>query len=301
MSLPVVPNLPLPRPPALAVAARRAVAPWRRRRSPRPRSSRRRPPLDPHRSRRALAHREWLEKHFDFHPLDFEDVYSRNQRPKLDSYDDYIFIVLHFPIFEKATGRLLSAELDLFIGPDYLITLPNIPLPPLSAMFERLREKRRPPRGRPSRRARATCSTRSSTPTSTPRSRCSARWAIKLDRLEDDIFEGRSSRDRPRHLEREAGDHQLPQDRPAPARRPARPRADQAALPRRKSSRSTSTTSPTPPSGSGTRSRTTRRSSRRSSRRTSRVLSHRLNDSFRILTAASVSSCRSRSSPASSG
>ena len=31
-----------------------------------------------------LAHREWLEKNFKFHPLDFEDVYSRNQRPKLD-------------------------------------------------------------------------------------------------------------------------------------------------------------------------------------------------------------------------
>jgi magnesium transporter len=86
-----------------------------------------------------LAHRDWLEQHFQFHPLDFEDVYSRNQRPKLDAYDDYIFIVLHFPVFEKASGRLLTAELDLFVGPDYLITLPDSPLPPLSAMFDRLR------------------------------------------------------------------------------------------------------------------------------------------------------------------
>ena len=29
-----------------------------------------------------LAHREWLEQHYDFHPLDWEDVYSRNQRSK---------------------------------------------------------------------------------------------------------------------------------------------------------------------------------------------------------------------------
>ena len=29
----------------------------------------------------------WLEEHFDFHPLDFEDVLSRNQRPKIDEYD----------------------------------------------------------------------------------------------------------------------------------------------------------------------------------------------------------------------
>jgi magnesium transporter len=87
------------------------------------------------------ADRDWLEEHFDFHPLDYEDVYSRNQRPKLDQYDDYVFIVLHFPMFDKDTGRILTAELDLFLGPDYLITMPNIPLPPLASMFERYREK----------------------------------------------------------------------------------------------------------------------------------------------------------------
>jgi magnesium transporter len=87
------------------------------------------------------ADRDWLEEHFDFHPLDYEDVFSRNQRPKLDQYDDYVFIVLHFPLFDKDSGRILTAELDLFMGPDYLITMPNIPLPPLSAMFERYREK----------------------------------------------------------------------------------------------------------------------------------------------------------------
>ena len=87
------------------------------------------------------ADRDWLEEHFDFHPLDYEDVYSRNQRPKLDQYDDYVFIVLHFPLFDKESGRLVSAELDLFLGPDYLITMPNIPLPPLTAMFERYRER----------------------------------------------------------------------------------------------------------------------------------------------------------------
>ncbi len=139
-----------------------------------------------------LAHREWLEQRFDFHQLDFEDVYSRNQRPKLDSYDDYIFIVLHFPFFEKASGRLLSAELDLFIGPDYLITLPDTPLPPLSAMYERLRSREE---------LRETTFAKGSgyllykivdtnVDASFPMLR---KMGNKLDRLEDDIFEGRSS------------------------------------------------------------------------------------------------------------
>src|SRR4051812_17969539 len=48
----------------------------------------------------------WLEENFDFHALDLEDVLSRNQRPKIDVYDDYLFIVLHFPVFDPAAGRL---------------------------------------------------------------------------------------------------------------------------------------------------------------------------------------------------
>ena len=85
------------------------------------------------------SHRAWLEERFDFHPLDYEDVFSRNQRPKIDEYDDYLFIVLYFPRFDKQVGRLNAAELDLFVGPDFLLTLPNAPLQPVEYLFERCR------------------------------------------------------------------------------------------------------------------------------------------------------------------
>jgi magnesium transporter len=85
--------------------------------------------------------RAWLEEHFDFHALDLEDVLSRNQRPKIDSYDEYLFIVLHFPIFDHSVGRLGTGELDLFVGPGFLITLPNQPLQPVEYLFERCRSK----------------------------------------------------------------------------------------------------------------------------------------------------------------
>ena len=81
----------------------------------------------------------WLEEHFEFHPLDYEDIASRNQRPKIDEYEDYLFIVLHFPVFDKQVGRLNAGELDIFIGPDYLITLPNTALQPVEYLFERCR------------------------------------------------------------------------------------------------------------------------------------------------------------------
>src|SRR5215207_3764615 len=81
----------------------------------------------------------WLAEHFDFHPLDYEDIRSRNQRPKVDEYDDYLFIVLNFPRYDTSVGRLNAAEVDIFVGPDYLITIPNQPLQPIEYLFERCR------------------------------------------------------------------------------------------------------------------------------------------------------------------
>jgi magnesium transporter len=91
--------------------------------------------------RPGAAERVWLEEHFDFHALDLEDVLSRNQRPKIDEYEDYLFIVLHLPIFDPAAGRLGAGELDLFVGPGFLVTIPNQPLQPVEYLFERCRSK----------------------------------------------------------------------------------------------------------------------------------------------------------------
>src|SRR3954462_9420066 len=86
-----------------------------------------------------IIDRTWLEEHFEFHPLDYEDVFSRNQRPKVDESEDSLFVVLHFAKFDKQVGRLNAAELDVFVGPDYVITLPNEQLDPLEYVFERAR------------------------------------------------------------------------------------------------------------------------------------------------------------------
>src|SRR5258706_1037215 len=85
--------------------------------------------------------RGWLEQIFDFRALVLEDVLSRNQRPKIDVYDDSLFIVLHVPIFDPAAGRLGTGELDLFVGPGYVVTIPNQPLQPVEYLFERCRAK----------------------------------------------------------------------------------------------------------------------------------------------------------------
>jgi magnesium transporter len=81
----------------------------------------------------------WLEEHFDFDPLDYEDVRSRNQRPKVDEYEEYLFIVLHFPRYDKQVSRLNAAEVDIFVGHDFLITLPNEDVQSIEYLFERCR------------------------------------------------------------------------------------------------------------------------------------------------------------------
>ena len=71
-----------------------------------------------------------LAERFGWHPLDVEDVISQRQRPKVDDYDDegYLFAVLHFPAYDRAIQRLNAVELDIFVGPDYLVTLPGADL-----------------------------------------------------------------------------------------------------------------------------------------------------------------------------
>jgi magnesium transporter len=84
-----------------------------------------------------LADRAWLAEEFGFHELDLEDVASHNQRPKVDAYPDYLFIVMQFARYDKESGRLHAAELDVFVGPNYVITLPNEEILPLPSLFER--------------------------------------------------------------------------------------------------------------------------------------------------------------------
>src|SRR5438105_6600408 len=83
-----------------------------------------------------------LRARFGWHPLDVEDVLSKRQRPKVDDYADegYLFGVLHFPAYDKNVQRLNAAELDFFLGPDYLVTIPNVELLPVSRLFDRCGE-----------------------------------------------------------------------------------------------------------------------------------------------------------------
>jgi len=70
---------------------------------------------------------------------------SKRQRPKVDDYADegYLFGVLHFPVYDRAIQRLNAGELDVFVGPDYLVTLPTVELLPVTRLFQRCQDDER--------------------------------------------------------------------------------------------------------------------------------------------------------------
>ncbi len=65
----------------------------------------------------------YLLEDYQFHPLDIEDCRGSNQRPKLDEYDDYYFLILHFPYFDTGNKFIRIREVKIFWGKDYIITI----------------------------------------------------------------------------------------------------------------------------------------------------------------------------------
>jgi magnesium transporter len=79
---------------------------------------------------------EYLRDHYPFfHPLDLEDCLSKIERPKIDEYENYLFIVMHFPVFNKVTRRLERTEVDIFVGRGFLVTVSDGTLTPLVEDF----------------------------------------------------------------------------------------------------------------------------------------------------------------------
>ncbi|MBN2306548.1 magnesium transporter CorA family protein [Candidatus Peregrinibacteria bacterium] len=64
-----------------------------------------------------------LTKKYHFHELDLEDCLELTERPKIDEYEKYLFIILQFPVYLKQYHRFDTEQLNIFIGPDYLITV----------------------------------------------------------------------------------------------------------------------------------------------------------------------------------
>jgi len=64
-----------------------------------------------------------IAEEFSLNPLAVEDALHERQRPKLDHYDDHVFISLYDVSLDSTSGELSSSELAIFASPHYLITV----------------------------------------------------------------------------------------------------------------------------------------------------------------------------------
>jgi magnesium transporter len=79
---------------------------------------------------------EVLRRNYNFHPLDLEDCLSKIERPKIDEYEDYLFIVMHFPVYDPDQRISRPSEVDFFIAAGYLVTVHDGILKPIYQLFD---------------------------------------------------------------------------------------------------------------------------------------------------------------------
>jgi len=88
-----------------------------------------------------------LETTFAFHPLAIEDCVTDSPLPKLEEYEDHLYLVMHAVDYTR-TEHFTTTELDLFIGKNFLVTFHRQPLRPVQAAIDRyLRGPATPVRG----------------------------------------------------------------------------------------------------------------------------------------------------------
>jgi len=83
-----------------------------------------------------------LTSDFKFHPLIIEDVIIETELPKLDVFENYLFLVFH-TVYYKSEGELGTKEIDLFFGRNYVVTVHTDDFPVLRSIRSRcLRDER---------------------------------------------------------------------------------------------------------------------------------------------------------------
>ncbi len=79
---------------------------------------------------------EKLAEKYNFNTLNIEDCMTKFELPKLDSYDDHFFVILHFPPLAQKIGISKNSQLSIFVGKDFLVTVHQGDLKPLVELVD---------------------------------------------------------------------------------------------------------------------------------------------------------------------
>jgi len=79
-----------------------------------------------------------LQEQYGFHELDVEDVLSMHERPKIEEYPDYLFLVFHVPYIQS--GRILKEEVNVFLGSNYVVSFHQGKISALDRLWHTIHE-----------------------------------------------------------------------------------------------------------------------------------------------------------------
>ncbi len=85
---------------------------------------------------------EQIGKKFNFHPLVLEDILSTNQRPKINDYEDYVFIVFRTFDYDGTKKIINGNQISLIFGKNYLISFREVDGKLFEAVESRLRNNK---------------------------------------------------------------------------------------------------------------------------------------------------------------
>lgn len=80
---------------------------------------------------------EYLEKEYNFHPLILEEIIPPSQRARVEQFDDQLYLVLYFPVFNKKTRQTKIRELDIIVSKKILISTHYKTILPVKALQTR--------------------------------------------------------------------------------------------------------------------------------------------------------------------
>lgn len=87
---------------------------------------------------------EKLGKVYDIHPLVLEDILHTDQRPKMEDFEDYLFIILKMLSYDEGEQQIQTEQCSLILGPNFVITFQEKE----GDVFDSIRERLRKQKGR---------------------------------------------------------------------------------------------------------------------------------------------------------
>ena len=83
---------------------------------------------------------EDVGRHLTVHPLVLEDILNTNQRPKVEDYEEYLFIELNMLTWSEEFSRVDAEQISLLLGENYLVTFQDLEMDVFDPVRKRIRE-----------------------------------------------------------------------------------------------------------------------------------------------------------------